>query len=71
MVDWSVPEIRRGDTPVDLIAANVPFVANVRLRSESDRSAALPRIDAMCPKAGHLLATQPSLKSLPLISPRQ
>src|SRR5215813_9741202 len=33
---------RKGDTRSNLIAGNVPFVDNVRLRSESDQSAALP-----------------------------
>src|SRR5215831_20777106 len=39
---------RKGDTRSNLIAGNVPFVDNVRLRSESDQSAALPRSVAMC-----------------------
>src|SRR5262249_39854993 len=41
----------QGRHPVNLIAVNVPFVANVRLCSENDLSTALPRIDAMLPIA--------------------
>jgi hypothetical protein len=48
--EWSMPEIRRGDT-----RSNVPFVAKVWLRAESDLSAALPRIDAMCHERTHAL----------------
>src|SRR6516225_9779883 len=40
----------QGRYPVNLIAGNVPFVDNVRLRSESDQSAALPQSVAMCQK---------------------
>ena len=51
----------QGRHPVTLNAVNVPFAANVRLRSESDRSAALPRSVAMSQKqtraAQHSAAT--------------